>query len=297
MSWKDFSLRLRALFFRRQMDEELQEELQFHLEMQARKNRGGELDQANALRQARLQFGSVARATEECREARGLSSLDTLIRDLHFGLRMLSKSPGFTAIALLTLALGIGANTVIFSIVNAVLLRPLPFPEPDRLVAVYTYTAADGNESFSYPDFLDWQRENRSFAYLATYRPMDFTLAGADVTEHLQGARISAEFFDTLGLKPLLGRTFRREEDHPGAAPVALLSEGFWRRRYAAQSTILGQPSRLMVSPAQSWASYRRIFILVGKSLWLAMFTSQLAKQTTGHSGDVNSPTITALED
>lgn len=207
MSWKSVVLRLRALFFRRRMDEELEEELRFHIEMQARKNRRCQ-DPAEASRQARLQFGSVVRATEECHEVRGISSIEILAKDLRFGLRMLRKSQGFTLIALLTLALGIGANTVIFSIVSAVLLRPLPFPEPDRLVAIYTYVASDGNESFSYPDFLDWQRENRSFGYLATYRPTDFILAGADVPEHVQGERISAEFFDSLGVRLRLGRTF-----------------------------------------------------------------------------------------
>src|SRR5579864_1247493 len=241
MSWKDCGLRLRALLFRRRMDEELQEELQFHIAMQARKNQRYEPDTAEAQRLARLQFGSVVRATEECREQRGVSSIEILAKDLRFALRMLCKSPGFTAIALLTLALGIGANTIMFSIVNAILLRPLPYSNPDRLVALYNYTASDGNASFSYLDFLEWQRENRSFAFLAAYRPSDFTLAGTAQTEHLQGALISAEFFDTLGVKPLIGRNFKADEDRLGGAPAVLLSEGFWRRRYGAQPTILGQ--------------------------------------------------------
>lgn len=241
MSWKGFVLRLRAFFLRRRMDEELQEELQFHIEMQARKNRQREPDPAAAKRQARLQFGSVVRATEECREQRGISSIETLLKDLQFAFRMLHKSPGFTAVAVLTLALGIGANTTIFSIVNAVLLRPLPYPSANRLVAIYNYTASDGNASFSYLDFLEWQRQNRSFASLATYRHSNFTFAGTAQAENLLGDLVSAEFFDTLGVKPVIGRTFRADEDHLGGAPVALLSEGFWRRKYGAQPTILGQ--------------------------------------------------------
>jgi putative ABC transport system permease protein len=241
MLWKDFGLRLRALLFRQRMDEELQEELQFHIEMQARKNRHNEPDPAKAKRHARLQFGSVVCAMEECREVRGISSIEVLAKDLRFALRMLRKSPSFSAIAVLTLALGIGANTTIFSIVNAVLLRPLPYPNPDRLVAIYNYTASDGNVSFSYLDFLEWQRENRSFAVLATYRRSNFTLSGTAQTEHVQGDLISAEFFDMLGVKSLIGRTFKSADDHLGSAPVVLLSEGFWRRRYGAQPTILGQ--------------------------------------------------------
>ena len=227
MWWKDCGLRLRALLFRRRMDEELQEELQFHIAMQARKNQRYEPDTAEAKRLARLQFGSVVRATEECREQRGVSSIEILAKDLRFALRMLCKSPGFTAIALLTVALGIGANTTMFSIVNAILLRPLPYSNPDRLVALYNYTASDGNGSFSYLDFLEWQRENRSFAFLAAYRRSDFTLAGTAQTEHLQGALVSAEFFDTLGVKPLIGRNFKTDEDRLGGAPAVLLSEGF----------------------------------------------------------------------
>src|SRR5215471_15768766 len=166
--------------------------------------------------------------------------MGALVQDLRYALRQLRKSPGFTSVAILTLALGIGANTGIFTIVNAVLLRPLPYPNPERLVAVYNHTDADGNSTFAYLDFLEWQRQNRSFASLATYHHENFILSGAR-TEHVPGDLISAEFFDTLGVKPLIGRTFNSTDDHLGSAPVALLGEGFWRRRYGAQPTILGQ--------------------------------------------------------
>ena len=167
--------------------------------------------------------------------------MGTLLQDLRYALRQLRKSPGFTSVAIITLALGIGANTGLFSIVNSVLLRPLPYENPDRLVAVYNYIPSDGNESFSYLDFLEWQHENRSFASLATYRHSNFTLSGTAQTEHVPGDLISAEFFDTLGVKPLIGRNFNSADDHLGSAPVVLISEGFWRRRYGAQPTILGQ--------------------------------------------------------
>ena len=241
MNWKDILLRIRALLFRRQVDEELEEELHFHLEMQSRKNSSREPDKLEAKRLARLQFGNLTRVTERCREMRGISWLEVLARDLRFSFRSLRKSPGFSSIVILTMALGIGGNTAIFSIVNSVLLRPLPFPEPNRLVAIYTYTSTEGNTSFSYPDFLDWQRDNSSFAYLAVYLRSGVALLDSGSAEYLQGELISANFFDALGVKPLLGRTFVTDEDHLGGRRVVLLSESFWRRKYGAMPTIVGQ--------------------------------------------------------
>src|SRR5262249_37613009 len=134
--WKDIVLRLRALFFRRQVDEELQEELRFHIEMQARKNRQHDLDPAEAERQARLKFGSVARATEECRDQRGISSIEIFAKDVRYGLRMLRKSPSFTVVAVVTLALAIGANAVVFGVLNALILRPLNVPQAESLYGI-----------------------------------------------------------------------------------------------------------------------------------------------------------------
>src|SRR6516164_4454461 len=136
MLWKDLGLRLRALLFRRRMDEELQEELQFHIKMQARKNRRVEVDPTEAMRLAQLQFGSCVCATEECREQRGISSIEIFAKDVRFAFRMLRKSPGFTTVALLTLTLGIGANTAIFSLIDQAVLRWLPIKNPEQLFAI-----------------------------------------------------------------------------------------------------------------------------------------------------------------
>ena len=175
--------------------------------------------------------------------------MGTLLQDLRYGLRMLAKSPGFTAIAVLTLALGIGANTALFSVVNGVLLNPLPYPHPDRLFALYSRVANFQESSISYPNFLDWQRDNRSFAALAAYRSDNFNLTGAGEPERVRAEMISADFFSILGVKPVLGRTLTAQDDHPGAAPVVILSEGFWKRKFGGSRKILGQAIALNGTP------------------------------------------------
>ncbi len=167
--------------------------------------------------------------------------MTTLIQDLKFGLRMLAKNPGFTAVAVLTLALGIGANTALFSVVNGVLLKPLRYAEPDRLVAVYSRDANFATSSISYPNFLDWVRDNRSFSSLAAYRSDSFTLTGMGEPERVAADMISANFFPVLGVKPVIGRTFLTEEDQLGATPVVLISEGFWKRRFGSSPEALGK--------------------------------------------------------
>ncbi len=157
--------------------------------------------------------------------------MDTFINDLRFALRMLAKSPGFTAISLLTLALGIGVNSSLFSIVNGVLLNPLPYPKPDQLVAVYQRAFNFEKASISYLNFLDWQAGNRTFSSMAAYRSDSFKLTSAEETSSLRGDMISASFFPTLGVVPILGRNFTPEEDRAGAPPVVLISEGFWKRK------------------------------------------------------------------
>jgi predicted permease len=164
-----------------------------------------------------------------------------ILQDIHYAVRMMRKSPGFTAVAVLTLALGIGANTAIFSIVNGVLLNPLPFPHPQELTVLYEHTTNFEKFSISYPNFLDWQRTNSTFASMAAYRHEDFNITGSGEPERVRGGMVSAEFFPILGVKPLLGRLFGRGEDHLGAAPVALLAEGFWQRRFGSARDIIGK--------------------------------------------------------
>ncbi len=175
--------------------------------------------------------------------------MGTLLQDVKYGLRMLAKSPGFTAVAVLTLALGIGANTALFSVINGVLLNPLRFADPDRLMALYARTPQGLNSSVSYPNFLDWVRENRSFSGLAAHRGDDFNLTGMGEPERLPGDMISGNFFDVLGVKPSFGRTFLPQEDQVGARPVALISEGLWKRRFGSSPDVLGKTLTLNGTP------------------------------------------------
>ncbi|MGC1417798.1 MAG: ABC transporter permease [Candidatus Acidiferrum sp.] len=162
-------------------------------------------------------------------------------QDIRYGLRVLLKSPGFTAIAVLTLALGIGANTALFSVVNGVLLNPLPFPNPDRLVAVYSKTTEFQESSISYPNFLDWAKDNHSFSKLGAFRSEEYNMTGEGEPERLHGHMISADFFPALGVNPILGRYFLPEEDKPGAAPVAIIGDGLWKRKFGLSRDVLGE--------------------------------------------------------
>jgi len=162
-------------------------------------------------------------------------------QDLRYALRQLGKAPGFTTVAILTLALGIGANTAIFSVINGVLLNPLPFPQPDQLVALSESKPNFDRGSISYPNFRDWQKDNRSFTAMAIARAYAFSLTGRGEAEQVNAEFISSDFFPLLGVKPLLGRSFTPGEDQIGAAPLALVSEGFWKRKLDAAPDILGK--------------------------------------------------------
>src|SRR5215216_1502598 len=166
--------------------------------------------------------------------------METLSQDLRYSVRMLSKKPGFTALAVIALTLGIGANTAIFSVVNAVLLRPLPYENPERLVMVWGNTPQSARNSNSPADFIDYKEQNQVFEQIAAFNAGSFTLTGGDEPEQIRGARVSADFFSALDVKPSAGRTFLDEDDRPGAARVVVLSQQLWQRRFNSDQNIIG---------------------------------------------------------
>ncbi len=172
-----------------------------------------------------------------------------LLQDLRYGLRALAKSPGFAVVAILTLALGIGANSAIFSVVNGVLISPLPFHNSSRIIALFQDMPNFSQGSISYPNFLDWQRDNRSFEMIGAYRWANGSITGVGQPESVPARRISATFFPILGVDPILGRNFTAEDDRRGAAPAVLISEGLWQRKFGADRNVLGK--QLVVAGAQ----------------------------------------------
>jgi putative ABC transport system permease protein len=170
----------------------------------------------------------------------------TLLQDLHYAFRNLLKSPGFTAVAALTLAIGMGANTAIFSVIDSVLLRPLPYRDPGRLVRLYETEAAPGNYPFAGPDFVDWKAQNGTFEDMALYGWFaDLNLSGGGRADHVVGTPTAANFFSLLGVEPLLGRTWVAGEDQPGKDGVAILSYGLWKSRFAGDPGVIGRTIEL----------------------------------------------------
>lgn len=244
----DLWIRLRALFRRKSVDAELDDELQFHLERQVEKYVQSGLSREEAQRRARVEFGGVEQAKEECREARGVRFLEALLQDVRYGARMLRKSLGFTLVAVLTLALGIGASTTIFSVVESVLWRPLPFPDPERLTAIWStnFKQTWRAEPVSSADYLDWRAQNSVFSSLAAFDwSENRTLTGNGGAERVRVMSVSANFFDVLQVRPALGRAFRPDEEQVGKNRVALISHSLWERRFHSDPTVIGKAMTL----------------------------------------------------
>ena len=258
---------VKSLFRRGRMEHDLSEELQFHLQHAIQKNITAGMNPAEARNTALRSFGGVDQVKEQCRDLRTRRFIDAFLRDVKFGLRTLRRNPGFTGVVVLTLALGIGASTAIFSVVNAVLLRPLPYQNPERLVtlwetkprSVIPWTPVPGRLrgdsvllGVSFPDLVDWKKLNDSFLKLAALAYQEFVLTGPEGPERVEGFRVEPELLQLLGLEPLLGRRFLSEEAEPGKDRVVLLSHGLWQRRFGGshvmnQTLILNQQKHTIV--------------------------------------------------
>jgi predicted permease len=236
-------------FFRKdQLDRELKEEMASHLQMAVEENMQRHMSAEEARRQALVRFGGVQQALEQHRESRGLPWLDVLTQDLRFTLRTLRRDRGFTIVAVLILALGIGANIAVFSVVNTILLRPLPFRDPERLVRVVEKEAGtnESGRTYTADATQDFQEQNRSFqsisGYFAFTAPDNFKLVGSGQPVPVTGILVAEGFFQTLGVEPSLGRLFRHEEFAQHSQPAVLLSYWFWKRQFGSDASIVGKP-------------------------------------------------------
>jgi putative ABC transport system permease protein len=236
----DLLFRLRALFRSKSMDAGLDEELQFHLDRQLEKYIRAGLSPEEARRRVRLDFGGADQIAEECRDARGIRALEALRQDLRYGLRTLRKNPGFTCVSLLTLALAIGANTAIFSLVYGTLLRPLPYADPDRLIVLNEIHPRIGTISVSYPNFLDWRAQNHVFSGMAVMAGVGHNLSGIDLPETISGLAVSSNYLSLTGVHPLFGRDFDPSEDKPGATPVVMLTYPLWQSHFGGRQDVIG---------------------------------------------------------
>jgi putative ABC transport system permease protein len=234
--------RLRALFRRNSMEAELDRELRAHIEQQAEKYVQAGMSPEDAARRAKLEFGGVEQVKEECRDSWGVRFISELDQDLRYGVRQLRRNPGFTVVAVLTLALGVGANTAIFSVVNSVLLQSLPYHDPECLVSIWQTYQGYTDVPVSTPNVYSWRTQSHVFKEVAAYRvERSFTLEGQGEVRWLQGTYTTSNFFRTLGVAPYLGRGFDASEDQPGARPEVVLTHALWAGVFHSDPGIVGK--------------------------------------------------------
>ncbi|HEX8765459.1 MAG TPA: ABC transporter permease, partial [Candidatus Acidoferrum sp.] len=263
--WRRVRSWLRVVTRRPRMECEMDAELRFHIETFAEDLARHGVSREEALRRARIDFGGVERVKEECRDARGTSFFDSLVQDLRFGLRMLRKNPGFTAVAVATLALGIAVNTAVFTAFDSLVLRPRPVKDPDSLVAVFRTAPGDARGRFSYPDYVYFRDHSKSFsdfsllAFGMAVTSSDLPPAGPEATSRiaaaagfqlpqlLQGSAqpmvaifVSGNYFQMLGAVPLRGRLILPEDDWPNSPPVVVMSGNFWQRQFHSDPHVVG---------------------------------------------------------
>jgi putative ABC transport system permease protein len=236
-----FFLRIRNFATRRWSDERLREELEQHIALQTEENVRLGMSVEEGRRRALLKLGALEPVRERYYEEKSLPVLECLQQDFRFAWRQLRKSPGFTAIAVVTLALGIGANTAVFSIVYSALLRPLPYRDASRLMVLNETTPNVGVVSVSYPNFLDWRAQSHTFSGMAALYRVSFNLSGVTEPESISGLAVSPNFLAMMGIRPAIGRDFEATEEETGTAPVAILSYSLWQRRFAGEPGVLGR--------------------------------------------------------
>jgi putative ABC transport system permease protein len=247
---RTFWAKWKAIFRKRSLDQDLDSELQYHLDMQIAENLQKGMPPGRARAEARRSFGGLEQVKELYRDQRAFPALESAILDVRFALRMMRRSPGFTAIAVLTMALGIGASTAVFSVVNAIVMRPLRFHEPQRLMVILSAEKGGARSFLSAQGvYVDWSERETSFESFAGVRSTSMILSGAEQAHQINVAATSYDFLHVIGVQPVMGRSFTREEDRTGQASVALLDAGFWRREFNSDPHILGRTLTLDDKP------------------------------------------------
>ena len=239
--FSDLRVRFRALFRRTAVTQEIDQELQFHLAQQMEKYLRSGLTPEQARRRVRLEFGGLAQIKGDCQEARGVSFVEHIGQDVRYALRMFGRTPGFTTVVVITLALGIGANTAVFSLINAALLKMLPVKDPQQLVQLIKFQPIYGeNDGFSYPEFERFQRETQSFSGLLAFATLgDVNVEVNGHGEIANGQVVSSSYFSTLGVSAILGRTIQPTDDQ--ASTVAVISYRYWRDHLAGDPAVVGK--------------------------------------------------------
>ncbi|HEV8167906.1 MAG TPA: ABC transporter permease, partial [Pyrinomonadaceae bacterium] len=244
MNLNDLLRRWRALTRKDELDHELDEEMRFHLERDIEQNIRNGMTREDARYAALRTFGGVDQSKEECRSARGVGLIDNIVRDVSYSGRVLFKSYAFTIVVVLTLALGIGANTAIFSFANGILLRPLPYPESDRLAVLEEIAVKENGNPIgvSYPNFLDWREQNKVFDDIAChFGTSRFAMTAGGSPSEIRGTRVTHGLFEVLRVSPILGRTFTVEEDRPDEDAVVILGYDLWQRSFGGNPNVIGQ--------------------------------------------------------
>jgi macrolide transport system ATP-binding/permease protein len=243
MMWTELYHRARALLRRTAVEKEMDDELRFHLSLQVEKHLAAGLNRDQAERQARLDLGGMEQVKEECREARGVTVLETILRDLRHASRGLRRSPGFAAVVVLSLGLGIGGNTAIFTLIDAVMLRMLPVEDPQHLLLLARNQGGDVSPGFTYQEYTQLRDDGRFFTALAAYAPARLRVSVDGGNEPTAaGQLVSGRYFGVLGVRPIAGRAIGPEDDRiPDAHPVAMISDGYWKRRFAREPGAVGR--------------------------------------------------------